>query len=471
MCTPHVDFHMNQKMILIVRSKIHKIKRYAQILLFEHCDFVSNVQKTKHLQVMKYLLFLIPASASPTKHILSFSTTKTTFRKMATRTSTSSTTTFSSLHSSSTSIIDSTFQDLITGKKKYMLLDGGTGEELFKHGVPDDREIWSATAVVNSKHHNSLRQVHRSFLDAGSEVITTNSYGIVPGVGFSPENIKKYGSIAGKIAFQCCCRTCYNPTLDTQNSRNNNCDEKIERRDNEKRRPLVFGSLGPLVESYRPDLIKRHDEGVECYSNMIEALYPHVDAFVAETMSSVEESIQAFESLSLYNNRVSSNTGEKKRNTKNILISYTLNSDGFIRSGEDVVQGIKRLLTISDNKESPKILAILFNCSEPEAITKALRQIHSTSSCSSSLSLTESLSKRNIVLGAYPNRLTPVPENWSLSEYAEEPQAERDDLSPQQYYEDFVKLWVNEYQVKIIGGCCGITPEHIQYIKQNFPSS
>ena len=58
-----------------------------------------------------------------------------------------------------------------------LFLDGGTGEELFRRGVPDDRKIWSATAVVKSEHHETLRGVHRSYVEAGSAMITANSYG------------------------------------------------------------------------------------------------------------------------------------------------------------------------------------------------------------------------------------------------------------------------------------------------------
>jgi S-methylmethionine-dependent homocysteine/selenocysteine methylase len=31
------------------------------------------------------------------------------------------------------------------------LLDGGTGEELFRRGMVDDRKIWSANALVHEK--------------------------------------------------------------------------------------------------------------------------------------------------------------------------------------------------------------------------------------------------------------------------------------------------------------------------------
>lgn len=59
--------------------------------------------------------------------------------------------------------------------RKVLILDGGTREELFRRGVPVDRKIWSATAVVKSEYHSTLQQVHQSFVQAGADAITTNS--------------------------------------------------------------------------------------------------------------------------------------------------------------------------------------------------------------------------------------------------------------------------------------------------------
>lgn len=144
------------------------------------------------------------------------------------------------------------------------LLDGGTGEELFRRGIPDDRKLWSATAIVHSEYHRILEEVHISFLHAGAQAITTNSYGIVPGVGFHNEmDRQKYMDMAGMIARRAA----------TASGKEN---------------VFVLGSLGPLIESYRADLIRPHVQGVQEYRIACEALRPHVDAFLAETMSCVE---------------------------------------------------------------------------------------------------------------------------------------------------------------------------------------
>jgi S-methylmethionine-dependent homocysteine/selenocysteine methylase len=197
--------------------------------------------------------------------------------------------------------IFSLFETLRVKPKSVFLLDGGTGEELFKHGIPNDRKIWSAVALVEPEYHHILQRVHQSFVKAGSRAVTTNSYGVTPGVGFSEEEIEKYCKIAGELA-------------------KNAVGVKA----------LVFGSLPPLIESYRADLIMNHCDGVRVYRKLASALLPFVDAFLTETISCTEESFQVIEAV--HDLR------------KPLLVSYTVNSKGDLRGGETVVEVIPRLL-------------------------------------------------------------------------------------------------------------------------------
>jgi S-methylmethionine-dependent homocysteine/selenocysteine methylase len=312
---------------------------------------------------------------------------------------------------------------------RILLLDGGTGEELFRQGMPDDRKIWSAAAVVNPQYHSILKKVHQSFVDAGSQGITTNSYGIVPGVGFTEDEIAKYVAEAGRLARESV-RTSASSSTPTASA-------------------LVFGSLGPLKESYRPDLILPHEEGVRIYSIMIAALKPNVDCFLAETMSSYEESIQAVEAVAT--------------TCMPMLVSYTLNSRGALRSGESVGDAIHKLLVFAKQRGT-RVRGVLFNCSEPEAISIALKELHDNSFRSNE-------EGRLLLLGAYANRLTPIVDDaWTMAE-SDGPQPMRKDLTPHVYCTKFVSKWVDEYDAQLIGGCCGIEPAHIDYLSKHFSVS
>jgi methionine synthase I (cobalamin-dependent) len=150
-----------------------------------------------------------------------------------------------------------------------------------------------------------LKQVHQSFEEAGSDAITTNSYGIVPGAGFSLPEIVRHVDCAGRIA-----RESVLPTT------------------------LLLGSLGPLMESYRPDLILPHEQGLTIYAAMAKALAPYVDCFLAETISSYDECIQIVDAVDRL----------EPTSKSPFMASFTLDENGNFRSGETVTDGISRLL-------------------------------------------------------------------------------------------------------------------------------
>ncbi|TMW62521.1 hypothetical protein Poli38472_005139 [Pythium oligandrum] len=300
-------------------------------------------------------------------------------------------------------------------RRRIELLDGGTGEELFRRGMPDDRKIWSAGALVHPEHHELLVDVHGSFLRAGSDFITCNNYGVTPGVSFSEEEIVKYCDVAGRLA---------------------------QRARASKPSSRICGSLPPLLESYRPDRLVEFDDGLHLYSVIGSALRPYVDLFLGETLSTVEEAKMAILGV--------------QDLQKPVMISFTLNTKGQLRSGMSADDAIRELIHFTTFYASTtRMHGVLFNCSQPEAISQALRCVQANED------LATSLQERDIRLGAYANRLTVIPEDWALAE-SSEPQAMRTDLEVEQYLR-FVMEWI-DLGAEIIGGCCGIGPEYIESI-------
>jgi len=105
----------------------------------------------------------------------------------------------------------------------------------------------------------------------------------------------------------------------------------------------------------------------------------------------------------------------------------------------------------------PSVLGILFNCCKPEAISIALGKLRADED------LTAALEENGVLLGVYANRLTDIDPNWMLAG-SEEAQPFRTDLDEKQYW-SFIQLWTERFGVKLIGGCCGITPDYIKYMK------
>src|SRR6187549_1556174 len=58
------------------------------------------------------------------------------------------------------------------------ILDGGMSRELERSGAPFRQPEWSALALIESPFH--VGQAHVAFARNGAEVITTNSYAVVP---------------------------------------------------------------------------------------------------------------------------------------------------------------------------------------------------------------------------------------------------------------------------------------------------
>ena len=66
-----------------------------------------------------------------------------------------------------------------------LILDGAVGTELEKMGVPMHGEVWCAAAL--DTHPDAVRQLHEDYIDAGADIITSNSY------ASSPHNLEAVG--------------------------------------------------------------------------------------------------------------------------------------------------------------------------------------------------------------------------------------------------------------------------------------
>ena len=66
-----------------------------------------------------------------------------------------------------------------------LILDGAIGTELEKMGVPMHGEVWCAAAL--DTHPDTVRQLHEDYINAGADIITSNSY------ASSPHNLESAG--------------------------------------------------------------------------------------------------------------------------------------------------------------------------------------------------------------------------------------------------------------------------------------
>ncbi|WP_225204648.1 homocysteine S-methyltransferase family protein [Novosphingobium huizhouense] len=284
-----------------------------------------------------------------------------------------------------------------------LILDGGTGRELARSGAPFRQPEWSALALIEAPEYVS--RVHHAYIAAGADVITTNSYAVVP-FHISEERFARDGArlaaLAGRLA--------------------------REAADGAARPVRVAGSLPPVCGSYRPDLVDL-DRARPVLEVLVEALAPHVDHWQAETLSALAEAELVA--------RLVAGTG------KPLWLSFTLQDEDTgaapaLRSGESVEEAVDLALRAGAQ-------ALLFNCSQPEVMLSAVEQARAAGAAG-----------RALPIGVYANAFPPMN---SDSEANSGLDPIREDLTPEGYAA-FARAWA-QAGASIIGGCCGIGPEHI----------
>jgi S-methylmethionine-dependent homocysteine/selenocysteine methylase len=298
---------------------------------------------------------------------------------------------------------------------KMIILDGGLGRQLKAMGAPFQQPEWSALALMEGP--DFIRVAHNDFIAAGADIITTNSYAVVPfhiGETTFWDRGGELLDLAGQLAQSAA--------------------------DASERKIRVAGGVPPMFGSYQPTKFD-----VNVASDMLKMfrqhLNPYVDFFMAETQSSITEA-QCF--LDVF-----AGCG------KPLWLSLTLEDANpiagkpMLRSGEFLTD---LLLSLDDNVPS----AVLFNCSQPEVMDDAVQIVvrHFAGQVNPPQ------------VGVLANAFPLMKENYkgandSLHDL-------RDDITPQAYA-DFAVRWA-ESGAGIIGGCCGISPDHLKVLKTRFPN-
>jgi len=280
--------------------------------------------------------------------------------------------------------------------KRILILDGGTGRELHAIGAPFQQPEWSALALIKAPEF--VTAVHARFVAAGCDVITTNSFAVVPyhlGSAFELRGAE-LARLAGVLAREAAGSA------------------------------LVAGSLPPVAGSYRPEAYDAA-ESMRVLRILAEAMEPYVDVWLAETMSCLDETRCAHFVVA-------------SMSQKPLWIAFTVDdcNGSLLRSGERVQDAVDAA------SRWPGVEAVLFNCSTPTAILIALQ------SCK------DVQAELPVRLGAYANAFAPRASSTPASNAIIQT---CNGLSPQDYAEWAQKCVA--LGCSIVGGCCGVSPDHI----------
>ncbi|WP_333867611.1 homocysteine S-methyltransferase family protein [Cypionkella sp.] len=281
------------------------------------------------------------------------------------------------------------------------LLDGGMGQELVARSGDAPTPLWATRVMID--HPGLVKAIHDDYFDAGASVATTNTYNILH------DRLEGVGLDALFHALH------LRALAEAHEARAR------------AGRGLIAGSMGPLGESYRPDLTPDVAVSAPIYAEKARILAPHVDVILLETMSSLGLAEGALKGAQAAG--------------KPVWLSVSVHDrDGSkLRSGEPVS-------ALRDLVAAYPTAAVLANCSMPEAMAEAMR----------------ALAPIGLPFGAYANGFSeisslPLPDAVAAPDYTH-----RHDLTPERYTA-FVMQWI-DLGASIVGGCCEVGPAHIRHL-------
>ena len=213
---------------------------------------------------------------------------------------------------------------------KLLLLDGATGTELNRRGVDTGLPLWSANALTTDVGLNVLKQVHLDYLNAGADIITTNTFRTnrraLAGKSFSARELTLLAVGTAREAVA------------------------------EFGKPgLVAGSLSTLEDCYRPDLVPSDDECLAEHTERIDHLVEGgVDLLLIETMNSIREAVIAA--------KIAAATGMP------VWVTFVCDTKGRILSGESITQAAELLMPLG-------VKALGVNCMPAHTIAQPLNEL------------------------------------------------------------------------------------------------
>ncbi|RPI18915.1 MAG: homocysteine S-methyltransferase family protein [Ignavibacteriae bacterium] len=289
----------------------------------------------------------------------------------------------------------------ILTKQDIIVLDSAMGTELKDRKADISMPLWSARPLIDNP--DLIRQIHIDNIDAGADIITTNTFR------------------TQKRTFEKACYTVEGSSYeDTARDMTYMAVElakdavliAVEEGEDDV---IVAGCISPLEDCYKPELVPETDvlctEHYEHINNLVEG---GADILLAETMISIKE--------------ISAVLNQLHKAGKEYMISLLCKNGDELFSGEPLKDAMKII-----EKFNP--FAVLTNCIHPSQAEQILGSLKK---------LTDK------PFGVYANIGNPSKLKSGELEKV---------VSPDEYLK-YAKKW-KQMGAKIIGGCCGTNPLYI----------
>jgi S-methylmethionine-dependent homocysteine/selenocysteine methylase len=275
-----------------------------------------------------------------------------------------------------------------------ILLDAAMGTELERRGVRTELPLWSARALLEAPE--KVLEIHRENVEAGADVVTANT-------------------------FRTHRRTLAKAGLGARSADLTRLAVALARRAAEEGRVLVAGSLSPLEDCYRPDLVPDDaDLDREHGEQAAELADAGVDLILCETHNTIRELAAAV--------RAARATGLP------VVASAVTDGSGRLLSGEPI-EGMAEGV----GGEKPDAFSI--NCVPARALGGDLERLAAAAP--------------GVPLGAYANTGPPSGEGGTV--FAR-------DVPPEEYAA-LASGWLR-LGARLVGSCCGTGAEHTRALRR-----
>ena len=293
-------------------------------------------------------------------------------------------------------------------KNEIVILDGGNGGELERIGAPMDGKLWCGRCSMENPH--LVSKVHESYIAAGADVITTNTYATPPiamkdaGLEDKVEEWNKQGvRLARKAAESAPRDIAVAGSVSTYGSWRKYGVERL--------RPGFDQQIRILVEA-----------GVDLI--ILETLASEPEIVESALESTFEIDIPVWLSVSCAKNKISGNLMHG--------VEESIEHD----SGSLHFELFSKIISDISKKHSGPILVMHSDLKVTNGAVKELKSNHDG------------------IIGAYPNAGFWEKPSWKFV----------DQITPESYLKE-AEGWVSN-GAQIVGGCCGVGPELIESLSQ-----
>lgn len=290
-------------------------------------------------------------------------------------------------------------------KQDLFLLDGAMGTQLIARGV----EVGKCNDFLNIEQPDIISDIHRSYFEAGSDAVITNTFGA-----------NKYALARHEFAQEVI--------------KINRTGAQIAR-SAAGREKYVLGDIGPSGDFLEPLGSLRAEDLKEAYVQQANALLDgSVDGFIIETMTAIEEVAVAIEAVKSIGSDLP------------VLASMSFDKAGDdfkTMMGVDVKAAVEKIV-------SSELDAVGFNCGtiSLEGYIELAEKF---------VSAVRSLSA-DVIIYAEPNAGKPeLVDNQAVYK-----------VSPEDFAAAIEKIYTAG--VNIVGGCCGTSPAHIRATAEKLKS-